>query len=56
LQHDFQGKDDGEADWKVAFTRDLKKVEREREKKGKKTRSNDGIICVEEAKRKDRGR
>jgi len=27
LQHGFQGKDEGEADWKVVFTRELKKVE-----------------------------
>jgi hypothetical protein len=56
LQPGSQGKDDGEADWKAAFTRELKKVELGREKKGKKTRSNDGIIFIQEAKRKDSGR
>lgn len=35
LQHGFQEKDEGEADWKVAFTRQLKKVEEQgREEKG----------------------
>jgi hypothetical protein len=56
LQHGFQGKDEGEADWKVAFTHELKKVEKEGTKKGTKTRSNDGILIVEEAKRKESGR
>jgi hypothetical protein len=52
----FQGEDDGEADWKVAFTRELKKVEWGRKMEGKKTRSNDGIIFVREAKSKCSGR
>jgi hypothetical protein len=56
LQNGFQGKDEGEADWKVAFIRELKKVEQGRDEKGTKTRSNGGIIIVEEAKRKESGR
>jgi hypothetical protein len=55
LHFGFQGKEDGEADWKVAFTRELKKVEWGKEME-KKTRSNDGIIFVREAKRKCSGR
>jgi len=36
LQHGFQGKDEGEADWKVAFTHELKKVGRD--EKGKENK------------------